>query len=128
MAKHSVSEAARIAGKSRSTIHRHIKQGRISKEIGPDGEPLIDTSELSRVYGDVVQPTASSGQHMLHAETPLQDLETKAELLALRRENEALRDERDRWAAQAERLTLLLADQRPKQSRAPSLLARLFSR
>lgn len=128
MAKHSISEAARLTGKSRSTLHRHIKLGKISKEVSPAGEPVIDTSELNRVYGDLSHQPASSATPMMQVETPPEDPTVKAEKAALRRENESLRDERDRWAAQAERLTLLLADQRSTQSRTQGFWARLFGR
>jgi len=130
MAKHSISEAARISGKSRSTIYRHIKQGKVSKEIGSDGEPMIDTSELRRVYGDQLRSPASPGQSEIQVETPTDPI-MRMELDALRRENASLREERDKWAAQAERLTLLLVDHRPTQSderSEPGLLARLFGR
>jgi hypothetical protein len=41
-----------MTGKSRTTLTKHIRQGKISCEIGPDGSKLIDASELARVYGD----------------------------------------------------------------------------
>ena len=127
MAKHSISEAARLSGKSRSTLHRHIKSGKLSKEPGPNGDPVIDTSELRRVYGDVLQLGAASEQAPEQRASP-QNSALEAEYAALRRENEALREERDRWAAQAERLTSLLADQRPPKATAPGLIARLLGR
>ena len=50
MAKISISEAARLTGKNRSTLHRHIKTGKISKEFDDESNPVLDTSELARVY------------------------------------------------------------------------------
>jgi hypothetical protein len=44
MAKLTISDAARVAGVARSTLHRAIKQGRLS--VDPDGR--IDTAELLR--------------------------------------------------------------------------------
>ena len=127
MAKHSISEAARLSSKSRSTLHRHIKCGKLSKEIGLGGDPVIDTSELRRVYGDLLQPGAAGAQVPEQLASPHHPA-LEAEYVALRRENEALREERDRWAAQAERLTSLLADQRPPRARATGVIARLFGR
>lgn len=50
--KYSISAASRITGKSRTTISKHLKQGKLSCEEGGDGAKLIDASELIRVYGD----------------------------------------------------------------------------
>lgn len=50
--KYSISEAHRIAGKSRTTITTHIKSGKLSVTEHASGSKLIDASELLRVYGD----------------------------------------------------------------------------
>ncbi len=50
--KYSLSAAARIADKSRTTIAAHIKSGKLSVTTGDDGNRSIDASELIRVYGD----------------------------------------------------------------------------
>lgn len=66
MAEVNISGAARLTGKSRATVQRHIKSGKLS--IGKDaaGNPVIDTSELCRVYGSIqahdTQLTASVTQ------------------------------------------------------------------
>jgi hypothetical protein len=51
MAKVSISEAARLAGKDRKTVQRHINSGKLSKEYDAANNPLIDISELERFYG-----------------------------------------------------------------------------
>lgn len=57
MAKISISEASRLTGKNRSTLHRHIKSGKLSTIM--DGDvPAIDTSELARVYPSFKSPVA----------------------------------------------------------------------
>lgn len=124
MALHSLSEAARISGKSRSTIHRHIKEGKLSKVLGDDGKPAVETSELHRVYGSlsqsVPQPHTKVFQDETY-ETPAWrgDAETLTiQLQALERERDSLKEERDRWAAQAERLTLLLTNVEPPKTSA----------
>ena len=63
MAKLTISDAARVAGVARSTLHRAIKAGRLSAD--PDGQP--DTAELLRA-GYTLQ--AQTQQE--HA-SPLQD-------------------------------------------------------
>ena len=48
MALVSISEAARLVGKSRRTLQRDIVAGKLSK---CDNGQKLDTSELLRVYG-----------------------------------------------------------------------------
>jgi len=48
MAEISITEAMKLTGKSRPTLYRHIKTGKLSKT--PNG--CIDTTELLRVYGE----------------------------------------------------------------------------
>lgn len=57
MAKISISEASRLTGKNRSTLHRHIKSGKLSKIMDGD-TPVLDTSELVRVYPSFKVPVA----------------------------------------------------------------------
>ncbi len=49
--KYSISAATRIADKSRTTIKKHIKQGKLSCEVDAAGRKVIDAAELIRVYG-----------------------------------------------------------------------------
>lgn len=51
MTQLSLSAAAKSAGISRSTLHDHIKTGKISVHISGQGRRTVDTSELLRVYG-----------------------------------------------------------------------------
>ena len=48
MTEVSVTESMRLTGKSRPTLYRHIKSGKLSKTSNGG----IDTSELRRVYGE----------------------------------------------------------------------------
>lgn len=47
-----LSQAARLYGKSRMTIHRHCRSGRVTSRVSDDGQRLIDLSELIRAYGE----------------------------------------------------------------------------
>lgn len=47
-----LSQAARLYGKSRMTIHRHCRSGRVTSRLSDDGQRLIDLSELIRAYGE----------------------------------------------------------------------------
>lgn len=61
MAKVSISEAARLTGKSRTTLHRLIKTGELSICSGERNAKLVDTSELLRVFGHL---SLSSGEQV----------------------------------------------------------------
>lgn len=119
MAKHSISEASRLTGKARSTIHRHLTSGKISKEVGEDGSPVIDTSELVRVYGALQSGQDSETVSIGQPTTPEKDTRNSTlwvEVETLRREKidklesdlEAALKERDDWKAQAQRALSLL--------------------
>lgn len=56
MAKVSISEAARLTGKSRTTLHRLIKAGELSTCSGLRNAKMVDISELIRVFGDISKP------------------------------------------------------------------------
>ena len=47
-----ISEINRITGKSRTTITKHIKQGKLSATQNEDDQKLVEAAELIRVYGD----------------------------------------------------------------------------
>ena len=127
MAKHSISEAAKLTGKARSTLHRHLKEGKISKETDVDGQPVIDTAELVRVYGPLQGQDSSATGSIVQRATPIQDSPLQAKIEAmmeaqidqLRADLEDARKERDDWKAQAQRLSGLLSDQRPIATAAP---------
>ena len=53
MALVSITEAAKLVRRNRSTIYRDIEKGRLSKTVTADGETQIDTSELLRAYGSL---------------------------------------------------------------------------
>ncbi len=50
--KYSISEASRIVGVTRKTLYKHIKNKPISVDKDENDRPIIDASELVRVYGD----------------------------------------------------------------------------
>lgn len=131
MALHNISEAARLVGKSRSTVHRHIKEGKLSKVLGKDGNPAVETSELRRVYGDLSHQDSSAPAIVIRHNTPNETgslASMEVELAALRVERDNLKDERDRWASQAERLTLLLSHDNVLRERPAGWLSRLLGR
>lgn len=129
MAKHSISEASKLTGKARSTLHRHLNSGKLSKEIDVDGQPVIDTAELVRVYGPLQGQDSSATGAVVQQATPLQDSALQAKIEAmmearidqLQADLNDARKERDDWKAQAQRLSGLLSDQRPIATPEPGL-------
>lgn len=120
MAKVNLTQGAKLAGVSRSTLNRHIKEGKISKGSGKDGKPCVDTSELQRVYGELSHATPSQVVPMTQSETAYSNAENaieiatlKAELHAAKERLEDVSKDRDEWKGQAKTLSTLLTDQRP---------------
>ena len=97
MALVSISEAARLVGKSRRTLQRDIVAGKLSK---CDNGQKLDTSELLRVYGafspatNVAVGSATMSQDVAgKSETMSQDVaDMRIRLAALEAENAALKD------------------------------------
>ena len=116
--KLSISEAARRAGVERPTLYRKIKSGLISKEIGPDGKPVIDLSELARLYPGVTnrdtvsQYTTSDTSEQ--ANNTLSDSALQMEVKMLREQVTALQTDKEWLKGQLEAQTRLLSDQSPK--------------
>lgn len=115
----SLSQAAKVAGKSKSTINRAIKSGKLSATRHEDGSYSIDASELSRAF-QFGTPTGSewisAAPPMEPARTAALEAENKALRAALDREREIANDlmvDRDAWKQQA---TALLAAP-PRKSR-----------
>lgn len=133
---YTLGDAAKASGKSKTTIHRAIKSGKISANKADDGSYSIDPAELHRVF-----PTTS--QKMLHVplqrndtehrSNTLETLRIQLEMHEKERERERtllqetiadLREDRDKWRQQA---TSLLADQRQESpSAAPPIKRRTW--
>lgn len=104
---------------SKSTILRAIKSGRMSAERdGPEGSYRIQPSELFRVFppksGSAAAPAdeadgeaMSTGDAIALARLTAETEKLSALLDAERRRADELRDDRDSWRAQAERLALV---------------------
>lgn len=103
----SLTQAAKIADKSKSTINRAIKSGKLSATRHDDGSYSIDGAELARAFPIGTQ----SGSEWVDAEplseqvrTATLEAENTALKAALDREREALdevRADRDAWKQQA---------------------------
>jgi hypothetical protein len=67
MTQHKVAEAATLVGITRSTLFRHIREGRVTSTLSNDGDKIVDTSELIRVYGEL-HPAPKA--HSAHCDKP----------------------------------------------------------
>lgn len=47
-----ITEAAKLYGKQRKTLYRHLDAGRISAGVRGDGKRVLDLAELIRCYGE----------------------------------------------------------------------------
>lgn len=137
MATFSLREAAQQAGTSKSTILRAIQGGRLSAARNDDGGYAIDPAELFRVYApkpaDAVADRGagrSTGQdasdyasaeiveiRIRNAKLESEGQSLRAILDAEKRRADELRHERDRWAAQAERLAITGPANKPSNGR-----------
>ena len=118
---YTLGDAAKATGKSKTTLHRAIKSGRISAIKGEDGSYSIDPAELHRVFPSVTVGTPPSllpGNDEEQLSNTLAALRTRLEIQEKERERERtllqetiadLREDRDKWRQQA---TSLLTDQR----------------
>ena len=114
-----LTQAAKAAGVTRRTLYNHINQGKVTASRDEKNNPVIDVSELIRVYGNVNVPvkkipTVSHRKNTQVNVTP-DELETiRAELAELKhsitlmledktaREGERRRGEAERQQLQAE--------------------------
>ena len=129
---YTLGEAAKATGMSKAAISRAIKNHTISAEKQDNGSYKIDPAELHRVYPAIVaqqeeqqvrqRSTSTLDATELNAEN--RELRAKLEAVTQRlSDKEAviddLREDRDRWRTQAEKL--LLTDQRAHTIMMPPL-------
>ena len=136
MPKVNISQAAKMTGKTRTTIYKKIKRGELSAELGIDGNRLIDTAELLRVFGDLVTPDiVSMDVHDIQHETPQVIPLLERQISLLEAENrrlhvqiEADRREKERLLGLLEKQTLLLTHGQQEPAPKASFWRRVFGR
>lgn len=112
MSELSLAQAATLTAKSKSTLTRAIKSGRMSAVRKADGTFSLDASEVLRVFPRDAGPTTPSATHAV-ASDAAQQAAQQAEINALRDDlaaarqqaavTQALADERARALDAAER-------------------------
>lgn len=120
---YTLSEAALATGKSKTTIHRAIKSGKISSTKLDNGTYSIEPSELHRVFPkhyETRNVERSARGEVEHSKSYVETLQSKLESIEKERERERaqlqevisdLRNDRDKWRQQANGL---LEDKRPR--------------
>lgn len=118
MAQVSISEAARLTGKSRKTLHTYISNGKLTKVTDAKGKPKIDTSELIRVFGELSKPkeTVTSQCNLSQEVTPEAVTINSAEIDHLKQEVAFLREllaEKDKRNEDLKHALLLIESKLP---------------
>ena len=114
---YTLGQAAKAAGKSKTTILRALQKSKISAAKDVHGNWSIDPAELHRVYPAVTGGNGAAEDHAT-ARTGNAD----ARVRELEGQIEELRQDRDAWRDQAQRLLL----ERPAAGR--PFWRRLFDR
>lgn len=118
-------QAADMCGRSRSTIHRALKSGKLSGVRSDDGAWSIDPSELARVFPWDITGHAHRDTTEQPVEHPSEQggeeaavLRTKVEMLEqqLEREKDTVEDLRRRLDKAEERVYLLSAPKEPTEA------------
>lgn len=139
MAKVGAQRAAELTGKSKSTIQRAMKAGKISYELNDNNQRCIDVSELERVFGLVPQGNVATSATVSNTNAPVtpnttvemeiqkakHTMELERQDLQIRLLNEQLdnareqiadlKAQRDQWQKQAQQV-LLTSQQSQKQA------------
>ena len=107
MAQVSITKAAGLAGVSRSTFYRsYINTGKVSVGSDHQGNPVVDTSELLRVFGVLHDTTENQDtKGVLDAGDPnilvISELESELhrvrDILRIREEELHKAEEREQW-------------------------------
>ncbi len=70
MAWHTLRDALKMTGRSRSQFYRDMRAGLVSYRTGRDGRREFETSELIRAYGELKQNETPERHSEGHAENP----------------------------------------------------------
>lgn len=120
MAKVSAQRASDLTGRSKSTIQRAMKGGKLSYEVDDQGRKLIDVSELERVFGldsDAGSPNRHNDaavQYELQRASDMLEMErikmrlkaAEDQLHAATLQIDDLKEQRDQWQKQAQQILL----------------------
>ena len=128
MPSFTLADAARIAGVSRPTIYRLVKEGKVSVTQDERGVKRVDAAELKRVFPNARFETGETGEsvHARKPETPhaeLLEVELRGakELLEVTRQAlQSEREEKARLLGVVESQTRMLEDRRTRPETPPA--------
>ena len=100
-----IGQAAKASGRSKATIWRDLKSGKLSATRNPNKTMAIDPAELARVYPNA--PNGSDTSRLKPEETP-SETALKRENALLRETVDDLRHRLDASEEERRRLTLML--------------------
>ena len=122
MAKVGAKRAAELTGKSKSTVQRAMKSGKLSYEVLDNNRRVVDVSELERVFGleETSTTTTASAKNTNTVETELQKAKDILEMERMKMRIRSLEDQlhvqtqlvedmkaqRDNWQKQAQQILL----------------------
>lgn len=137
MAKVGAQRAAELTGRSKSTIQRAMKAGKLSYDVDNAGRRVIDVAELDRAFGLLPQDTGNRNSAAVEAELEKATAMLEAERLKMRirmledqldmvnDQVEDLKAQRDQWQKQAQQV---LITSQYSQKQAEELKAELKER
>lgn len=129
---YSLREAAEVCGKSRSTVHRALKSGKLSGSKDDSGEWSIDGAELARVFPWDISGHGDRDAMGQHRATPEASdiLSMKVAMLEdqLERERETVADLRKRLDRAEDRVTALTDQRVPRAETGKNWIERLLGR
>lgn len=139
MAWHTLQDALKMTGRSRSQFYRDMRAGLVSYRISQDGRREFETSELIRAYGELKRNetperhTAGLAEkpHDQQTERILRELNELKQCLTLMLEDKQAQDtERRRQEAEREQLQNEIAQLRQalEQEKKRGVWSRLFGR
>lgn len=137
-----ISEAARLVGKSRTTLYRYIKDGKLSTCTDCNNTDGVDVSELIRVFGELIvtpieHSVVNNDEHhvtreydngeqsllqikLLKQEFEIENLKQRIEFL------EILLEEKDSMVLEKEKRLLLLEHKGNDMTNNETWISRLF--
>jgi hypothetical protein len=111
-----LAQAAAACGIDKSTVRRAVRSGRISGTRDDLGVWHIEAVELHRIFPPLPRPADGPGALPLHAPGEITDRTSDVLVAELRAVIADLRQDRDAWRDQAQRLSLAKPELEPAVS------------